>query len=177
MYLSKNYTMSNYKTKKDEISGIVSEPMVAYNANFLPKFSSSILYGNQVKVPEYQLVSLEKMKLLKTGLSKINLEKLKARASLDYDKLAKALSVTRATLINAKGDEKYSSTVSERILALSDLYSYGYKVFEDELKFNNWMFTINQALGNKIPFDIVDNQFGREEIKNILGRIEYGVYS
>ena len=29
----------------------------------------------------------------------------------------------------------------------------------------------------EIPFDIVDNQFGREEIKNILGRIEYGVYS
>ena len=39
------------------------------------------------------------------------------------------------------------------------------------------MFTENQALGNKIPFEIVDNQFGREEIKNLIGRIEYGVYS
>ena len=80
-------------------------------------------------------------------------------------------------MINNNGIEKYSNTVSERILALTDLYSYGYKVFENESNFNKWMFTENQALGNKIPFEIVDNQFGREEIKNLIGRIEYGVYS
>ncbi len=62
-------------------------------------------------------------------------------------------------------------------MALTELYSYGYKVFQDEDKFNNWMFTPNQALAGKLPYDIVDNQFGREEIKNIIGRIEYGVFS
>jgi uncharacterized protein (DUF2384 family) len=35
----------------------------------------------------------------------------------------------------------------------------------------------NKALGGKAPFDIINSQFGREEVKNILGRIEYGVYS
>ena len=169
--------MAKYKINENEDLSIVSEPTVAYGDYDTPRFSKSILYGNSIKVPEYQMVSFDKMKILKAGLTKVNLEKLKQRASLDYDKLSQALSVTRATLINNKGTEKYSNTVSERILALSDLYSYGYKVFEDEVKFNDWMFKPNKALGNKIPYDIVDNQFGREEIKNLIGRIEYGVYS
>jgi putative toxin-antitoxin system antitoxin component (TIGR02293 family) len=49
--------------------------------------------------------------------------------------------------------------------------------FEDKEKFNRWMVAPNKALGGKAPFDIINSQFGREEVKNILGRIEYGVYS
>jgi len=39
------------------------------------------------------------------------------------------------------------------------------------------MFKPNQALGGKTPFELIDNQFGREEVKNVIGRIDYGVYS
>jgi putative toxin-antitoxin system antitoxin component (TIGR02293 family) len=117
------------------------------------------------------------MEKLKLGLSKLDLVKLKSRTELDYDRLSKALSVTRATLINKKGEQKFSSALSERMIGLADIYSYGYAVFEDEAKFNQWMFRPNQALGGKSPYDVIDNQFGREEVKNIIGRIEYGVYS
>ena len=169
--------MKNYEIIDDPKILMAAEPMYNYGSYSAPTFPLSILNNIATKIPEYQLVSFDKMKILDDGLTKLNLEKLKKRAGLDYDKLAGALSVTRATLINNNGIEKYSNTVSERILALTDLYSYGYKVFENESNFNKWMFTENQALGNKIPFEIVDNQFGREEIKNLIGRIEYGVYS
>ncbi len=168
--------MTKYKIP-DKKDLVLNEPATAYGSYSSPVFAKSILYDRLDKVPEYQMASFEKMAILNSGLKKLNLENLKTRAKLDYDKLSVALSVTRATLINKKGNETYSDTVSERILALSDLYSYGYKVFEDEAKFNDWMFKPNQALGGKTPYDIVDNQFGREEIKNIIGRIEYGVYS
>jgi uncharacterized protein (DUF2384 family) len=46
-----------------------------------------------------------------------------------------------------------------------------------EDKFNKWMFKKNRALGEKSPYEVCDNQFGREEVKNIIGRIDYGVYS
>ncbi|WP_395042859.1 antitoxin Xre/MbcA/ParS toxin-binding domain-containing protein [Flavobacterium sp.] len=169
--------MAKYKIKENEDFNVLNEPPAAYENYNLPVFSKSILYNTGDKVPEYKLASFEKMAILHSGLKKTNLENLKSRAELDYDKLSIALSVTRATLINKKGNETYSDTVSERILALSDLYSYGYKVFEDEAKFNDWMFRANKALAGKTPYDIVDNQFGREEIKNLIGRIEYGVYS
>ncbi len=165
--------MAKYKLPKKEISSSsVNEPQTNYFTTSHP-----IMLAGVFNIPEDQMTPFEKMSVLQQGLNKSNLERLKFRAQLDYDKLSQALSVTRATLINKKGEEKYSDTVAERILALSDLYSFGYTVFEDETKFNDWMFRPNSALGNKMPFDIVDNQFGREEIKNIIGRIEYGVFS
>src|SRR5690625_3141848 len=76
-----------------------------------------------------------------------------------------------------KYNQKFNYNLSERIVALADLYSFGYEVFEDESRFNDWMFHPNQALGGKVPFDFIDNQYGREEIHNLIGRIAYGIYS
>lgn len=139
--------------------------------------ASSIIFSGSVKKAESQMTPIEKMAMLSVGISKKELETLKTRTELDYEKLAKLLSVTRATLINKTSSEKFSSTLSERILGLADIYSYGYEVFEDEDKFNQWMFKQNRALGEKSPYEVCDNQFGREEVKNIIGRIDYGVYS
>jgi putative toxin-antitoxin system antitoxin component (TIGR02293 family) len=129
------------------------------------------------KKPESQMTALEKMEIVRVGVSKLDLERLKEKTALDYDMLAHALSVTRATLINKKGKEKFNASVSERIVSLADLYSYGYEVFEDEDRFNEWMFRPNKALGAKRPYDLIDNQYGREEVRNVIGRIDYGVYS
>jgi putative toxin-antitoxin system antitoxin component (TIGR02293 family) len=124
-----------------------------------------------------QMTPIEKMGIVREGISKKDLEYLKITAELDYDQLAWALSVTRATLINKKGTEKFSSSLSERIVSLADIYSYGYEVFDDDNKFNNWILRPNRSLGGQAPYALLDNQYGREEVKNIIGRIDYGVYS
>lgn len=138
---------------------------------------SPIIFSGTVKKPESQMSPIEKMERLYMGISKKDLDILKKRAALGYDELAKLLSVTRATLINKPGTAKFNSALSERIIGLAEIYSYGYDVFEDEEKFNQWMFESNRALGGKTPYEVCDNQFGRQEVRNIIGRIEYGVYS
>ncbi len=127
--------------------------------------------------PENQMTSLEKMKVVHAGLSKNDLESLKTKTRLDYGKLARVLSVTRATLINKKKQEKFSAVLSERIMSLADIYSYGYEVFGDEGRFNQWMFHPNRALNGQAPYELMDNQYGRQEVRDIIGRIDYGVYS
>lgn len=156
----------------DEQAKMASEPVAAPVSR-----NRNIIFMGTKEKPEYNMTPLEKLEKLRSGLNKHDLEKLKSRTELDYDKLSKALSVTRATLINKKGTEKFSPALSERMISLADIYSYGYEVFEDEAKFNDWMFRPNRALGGKTPYDVIDNQFGREEVKNIIGRIDYGVYS
>ncbi len=137
--------------------------------------------GNVISIPAKKSISqmtpIEKVGLIRAGISKKDLEYLKSTAELDYDQLAWALSVTRATLINKKGTEKFSSSLSERIVSLADIYSYGYEVFDDDDKFNAWILRPNKALGGQAPYDLLDNQYGREEVKNLIGRIDYGVYS
>jgi putative toxin-antitoxin system antitoxin component (TIGR02293 family) len=120
---------------------------------------------------------MEKMGLVREGVDKIELESLKDRAGLDYDDLAAVLPATRATLISKKGKEKFNPSVSDAIVSLVDIYSYGYDIFGDEERFNEWMQRPVQALGGQTPFSLLDNQFGREEVRNLIGRIAYGVYS
>ena len=179
----KNYVVRSSK------NSMVSEPVEVYekasptgglSAVLMKRKSNNknadvILIGAAFK-PENQMTSIEKMTIVQSGLSKKDLESLKAKTRLDYGKLATALSVTRATLINKKKQQKFSTVLSERIMSLADIYSYGYEVFEDEDRFNQWMFRPNQALNGRLPYELMDNQFGREEVKDIIGRIEYGVY-
>lgn len=134
-------------------------------------------YDGNLAIPLVDLTPYQKMQIVRDGVTKTYLKKLKDETSLDYDALAQALSVTRSTLINKKGEQKFNDHISEGIIALAEIYSFGYEVFEDKDNFNNWMFAPNQALSGATPFNLMDNQFGREEIRNLIGRIAYGVYS
>ncbi len=146
------------------------------SAEYVKEAPTSFYDGN-LAVPLVDLTSYQKMQIVRDGITKSYLSKLKEETSLDYDALAQALSVTRSTLINKKNDQRFNDHVSERIIAVAELYSFGYEVFEDKDNFNNWMFAPNQALSGAKPFELMDNQFGREEIRNLIGRIAHGVFS
>jgi putative toxin-antitoxin system antitoxin component (TIGR02293 family) len=131
----------------------------------------------QKKSVRDSLSAIQKMHLSKAGVDKKYLEKIKIMTGLDYQKLAKLLAINRATLINKKEEEKFTSTQSERIIAFEALYHMGMEVFQDKDKLNRWLNEPNRALGGEIPYEIMDNQFGREEVENVLGRIQWGVFS
>ncbi|MEO9144596.1 MAG: antitoxin Xre/MbcA/ParS toxin-binding domain-containing protein [Ginsengibacter sp.] len=152
----------------------VSEAAVTYGSFGSGKF---VILTGAAQKPEGQMSSFEKMAIVKNGITKKDLELLKSKAALDYTMLAKALSVTRATLINKKREQKFGMVLSEKIVSLADVYSYGFEVFGDKDLFNQWMQSPNRAIGGESPYSLIDNQYGREEIKNLIGRIAYGVYS
>lgn len=127
--------------------------------------------------PESQMTPMEKMEATRRGISKRALEQLKDKAGFDYDQLSAVLGVARATLINKKGNEKFPLALSEKIMSLADLYSFGYEVFGNQQEFNQWVFEPIRALGQQSPYSLLDSQYGREEVKNLIGRIAYGVYS
>lgn len=175
--MSKKIKTSTKYEISEEGKNIVSEPeAIPYQANYGMDSFYAILSHASPK-PESHLTAFEKMDLIREGISKRDLELLKNKTELDYTMLAKALSVTRATLINKKRDQKFGAGLSEKIVGLADLYSYGFEVFESEDRFNQWMTSPNRALGGQIPYDLIDNQYGREEVKNLIGRIDYGAYS
>jgi putative toxin-antitoxin system antitoxin component (TIGR02293 family) len=154
----------------------VEEAAVAYRSqNPLKKVFAE---KHKAKViPVFQWSSYQKIDAIKEGISKEELENLKEQTALDYDTLAKVLSVAKATLHNKKGKAKFDLSVSERLLLLADIYSYGYEVFENKERFNHWMKSANTALGGVTPLNLLDTLYGMEEVKHLIGRIEYGVYS
>ncbi|MES2883072.1 MAG: antitoxin Xre/MbcA/ParS toxin-binding domain-containing protein [Bacteroidota bacterium] len=155
---------------------ILEEPAVAYE-RLSPLKKVDALKGKAKVIPVYQWSSYDKIDAIKGGITKEELESLKNQSGLDYDTLAVILNVAKATLHNKKGKAKFDQYISERIFLLADVYSYGYKVFEQKEKFNQWMKTDNRSLGNIKPLSLLDTMYGVEEIKHLIGRIEYGVYS
>jgi putative toxin-antitoxin system antitoxin component (TIGR02293 family) len=164
---------TEYEQDETFSGSVVSEPGTAY----VSKYKFDVILSNATEKPERELSAFEKMHIVRDGVTKKDLELLKSKADLDYTMLAKALSVTRATLINKKRGERFGAGLSEKIVGMADLYSYGFEVFEDKERFNQWMSKPNKALGGQFPYDLIDNQFGREEVKNLIGRIDYGIYS
>ncbi len=138
---------------------------------------SSLIFATVDSQPEWAMTNIEKMRVVEMGLTKENLETLKSKTKLDYSRLSKILDTTKATLINKRGTAAYSSALSERMVSLADIYSYGFEVFESEAKFQAWLERPNSALNDQLPLDLLNSQYGRNEVKTILGRIEYGVYS
>jgi putative toxin-antitoxin system antitoxin component (TIGR02293 family) len=123
-----------------------------------------------------RISALDKINLIRKGLSKNNMDEIKKEAGLDYVTLSSLLSVSRAKLLSKKKNERFDILTSERIMLLGDVISYGHSVFEDDAKFNTWLRKPSKALGSRTPLELMDTVYGIEEIKKELGRIEYGVY-
>lgn len=51
------------------------------------------------------------------------------------------------------------------------------EVFGNTLSATKWLLTQNRALGNKVPLTLVFNKSTKEDVLNILSRIEHGVYT
>ena len=127
--------------------------------------------------PESHMTALEKMDMARKGISKKSLETMKEKTGLGYERLARTLSVTKATLINKKRAEKFGPTLSESIVGLADIYSYGYEVLERKNNLINGCPAPIRLWVGEPPVDVAGSQFGPRRSKNIIGRIDYGVYS
>lgn len=156
--------------------GKVEEAAVAYrSSNPLRKVDGRKLAARVV--PIFQWSAYQKIEAIKEGISKEELENLKEQTGTDYDTLSKVLAVTKATLHSKKGKARFDAFISERILLLAEIYSFGYSVFKDKDRFNQWMKTPIRSLGGVTPLSLTDTVYGMEEVKAEIGRIAYGVYS
>ena len=168
--------MAKYNDKKSAGKLVIKDQDAAYARK---AGSLKVIKGQagQVQPGSPTKSVIEKIEFVRKGVTKKFLVKIKEKTDLDYDKLAKVLSVGRATLINKNGNKPFNLPLSDRIVGLADLYEYGYEVFGDVENFNEWMITSNHALGGMKPYDLIDTQYGKEEVRHLIGRIEFGVYS
>jgi putative toxin-antitoxin system antitoxin component (TIGR02293 family) len=135
-----------------------------------------IVYLDTALTGLFSLSADDKIQYIKKGISKNELKNIKEEINLDYDALSKILSVSRATLLTKKPTQKFDQSTSEKIMLLADIVSYGLNVFEDKERFNDWLKRPNKALGEQSPLEKMDTVYGIQEVKNEIGRIEYGVY-
>ncbi len=91
--------------------------------------------------------------------------------------MAPLLNQSVATFHRQAKAGRLDAATSERLLLLGQLANYGTTVFQDQGKFTRWLRRPLRLLGDRAPLDLLDSPTGVQLIEDILGRIEYGVFS
>jgi putative toxin-antitoxin system antitoxin component (TIGR02293 family) len=158
------------KKKVEEVSK-VEEPIVAYGvSNYTPMVA---MMGNQYANPS----DFDLLKLARKGISKKSLLALAKQISLTIEEVATVLHISERTLQRYTPTTLVKTEYADRAIELALLYERGIEVFGSERAFSLWIKSPNLALGGEIPFNLLDTRIGFTMVLNILGRIEYGVFS
>jgi putative toxin-antitoxin system antitoxin component (TIGR02293 family) len=93
------------------------------------------------------------------------------------DRLALKLGMSKATLHRRKLDGRLTPEESDRVIRFARLMGRAVTVFETEENARLWLSSPQVGLGGAIPLDYAGTEIGAREVEDLLGRIEYGVYS
>lgn len=117
------------------------------------------------------------VELVSKGLTKKNYLNAKEFTGFSHQDLALILSVSTKTLETKGINDRLSGSASERLLKLAEVAALGKTVFTDAALFREWLHRPLRPLGGKKPAALMVNMYGLEMIRQLLGRIEHGVYS
>jgi len=143
----KNYSEKFETLTKDKFQNIMEEPMEIY------------LVANQ-------------------GLAASYLSIFKEAFSLGLSQIAAILSSSEPTLYRRiKENKSLPKQEAIKLLEATDMFFYGEEVIGSKENFFKWMELPNTALGGLTPMEVISYPEGISKVRDLLHRIEYGVYS
>jgi putative toxin-antitoxin system antitoxin component (TIGR02293 family) len=97
---------------------------------------------------------------------------------MSASELGEVLQISPRTLIRRKKSGHLIREESERVLRFTRIISAALSLFDgDQEGANAWMRRENRALGGKTPLGMASTEIGGEEVLNLIGRLEHGVFS
>ena len=119
----------------------------------------------------------ELIQKIQKGLRFSELKTLQDTLDLPFEKLAAKLCISRSTLQRRKTSGRLSPDESDKVVRFSRLLNTRQTVFGDTERARAWLKHPQVGLGGAVPLDYASTETGAREVENLLGRIEYGVYS
>jgi putative toxin-antitoxin system antitoxin component (TIGR02293 family) len=104
-------------------------------------------------------------------------QNLQRALHIPLDKLAEVLGMSRATLHRRKVQGRLDQDESEKLIRYQRLLKKAEEVFGSSADARDWLTHPQVALGKSVPIEFAKTEIGAREVENLLGRIEYGVYS
>jgi putative toxin-antitoxin system antitoxin component (TIGR02293 family) len=120
---------------------------------------------------------LDQISQIKEGLTIEMMSALTANLDITEKHLAKVAGLSISTLAIRKKTGRLKPTESERIMRVDRIFRRAMEVFKDQSIAKRWIKSPAKALGGIAPIDFTETDIGAREVENLLGRIEYGVYS
>jgi putative toxin-antitoxin system antitoxin component (TIGR02293 family) len=141
-------------------AGVVSRQI----QNFKPEAAAGMSPGKLIEA-------------IRIGLPVQELDALQTSLDVPMDKLAPRLGISKATLHRRKAQGRLAPEESDRVLRFARLMGKAAEVMEGEAAARRWLSSPQVGLGGAVPLDYAETEVGAREVEDLLGRIEYGVYS
>lgn len=113
---------------------------------------------------------------IREGLPFASLERVMDRFGLSREEISWALDLPPRTLARRKQEKKLRRDESDRLFRLVRVAAQATDILGEE-NGKRWLHTPNRALGGNRPLELLDTDLGSRQVEEVLGRIEFGIYS
>jgi putative toxin-antitoxin system antitoxin component (TIGR02293 family) len=113
---------------------------------------------------------------IREGLPFSVLESVTTRFSLNPKEVASALDLSPPTSAQRR-KARLRPADSDRLFRLIRIVAETADVLGSEEKASRWLQAPNRALGGQTPLSLLDTDPGAQQVEEVLGRIEHGVFS
>ena len=121
--------------------------------------------------------ALEQVAEIKAGLPAGIVDALCRELEISRKELARVAGVAERTLNRKIQEGRLSADQSERFNRIASLLNRSIEVLGEKEKAVRWLKIPRAYFGGKPPLDFADTELGSREVLNLLGRIEFGVFS
>lgn len=171
--------MSNTVTKS--LAKKPSGQAVTYRKNSRSKAGNGVVnyhvHGASGQVMSETFTPSQLVEVLRAGLPVQELNDLQATLAVPMEKLVPMLGISRATLHRRKAEGRLDQAESDRVVRYARLMGRAVEVLESEDTARQWLTSPQVGLGGAVPLEYAETEVGAREVEELLGRIEYGVYS
>ncbi len=125
-------------------------------------------------VPENRPLAL--IDWIKDGLPAESLAAFKLATGLSDDEMARLLNIGGRTLTRVRGarQARLPSDLSDRLFAVASIYRLAESIFGDSKTAIDWLNVEQFGLGQRVPRVLLASELGRQQVRALLQRIEFG---
>jgi len=98
--------------------------------------------------------------------------------NLNLGSTANMLNISEPTIYRwTKSNKNLERNFSVKLFEITKLFLYGSDVFGNSKNFFKWLSLPNTALGGMEPQELIEIPEGISKVRDVIGRIEHGIYS
>jgi len=118
-------------------------------------------------------------RVIERGLPLLSLERMKKALALTDPEVASTLDISKKTIgrLRSKEKKQLGTGPSDRLYRIARVFAFAVEVFENSESARKWLRNPQIGLANEVPLDLLVTEAGSREVEDLLGRIEYGVFS
>ena len=114
---------------------------------------------------------------IRAGLPATTIQFLQRQIGITNSQLAATVNIPGRTLSRRAREGRLHSDESERVVRIARLFIRAVQVLGDNDRARQWLKTPKRALAGVTPLEYADTEPGAEEVLNLLGRLEHGVFT